>query len=104
MAKLSKRMKDARDGIDKDKLYPLGDAIKLLKDRSKTKFDETVEVAIGLGVDPRHSDQIVRGVVQLPNGTGRAMRVAVFAKDAKAKKQATYEKLCRRSPSRTALV
>ena len=61
------------------KLYPLDEAVKMVKERAKAKFDETIEVAINLGVDPRHADQMVRGVVQLPNGTGRTVRVAVFA-------------------------
>ena len=84
MAKEGKRIRAAREGIDPAKLYPLDDAVKLLKQRAKAKFDETVEVAINLGVDPRHADQMVRGVVSLPNGTGRLARVAVFAKGAKA--------------------
>jgi large subunit ribosomal protein L1 len=74
----------AREGIDRRKLYPLNDAIKLVKDRAKAKFDETVEVAMNLGVDPRHADQMVRGVVNLPNGTGKTVRVAVFARGDKA--------------------
>ena len=74
----------AREGIDSTKAYPLDDAVKLLKQRATAKFDETIEVAINLGVDPRHADQMVRGVVSLPNGTGRSARVAVFAKGAKA--------------------
>ena len=84
MAKVGKRIQAAREGIDRNKLYSLNEAIGLVKDRSKTKFDETVEVAINLGVDPRHADQMVRGVVAMPNGTGKTMRVAVFARDAKA--------------------
>ncbi|MEM1138505.1 MAG: 50S ribosomal protein L1 [Pseudomonadota bacterium] len=84
MAKQTKRMRAATDGIDKDKLFGLEDAVKLVKERATAKFDETVEVAINLGVDPRHADQLVRGVVQLPNGTGRTVRVAVFAKNEKA--------------------
>src|SRR5215203_631627 len=81
---IGKRLKKAREGVDREKLYPLADAIKMVKERAKSKFDETVELAINLGVDPRHADQMVRGVVNLPNGTGRNVRVAVFAKDAKA--------------------
>ncbi|MDA0262276.1 MAG: 50S ribosomal protein L1, partial [Proteobacteria bacterium] len=69
---------------DRDRQYPASEAIKLLLGAPKTKFDETVEVAINLGVDPRHADQMVRGVVSLPNGTGKSIRVAVFAKDEKA--------------------
>ncbi len=84
MAKVGKRIKEARDGIDRNKLYSLDEAIGLVKGRSKTKFDETVEVAINLGVDPRHADQMVRGVVSLPNGTGKTVRVAVFARGPKA--------------------
>ena len=84
MAKIAKRVAKSREGVDPNKAYALGEAIKLLKDRSKVKFDETIEVAMNLGVDPRHADQMVRGVVNLPNGTGRTVRVAVFAKGAKA--------------------
>ncbi len=84
MAKAGKRIQAARSAYDKDKLYTVVDAVKILKDNAKAKFDETVEVAINLGVDPRHADQMVRGVCNLPNGTGREVRVAVFAKDAKA--------------------
>ena len=84
MAKLAKRVSKTREGIDPNKAYALGDALKLLKDRSSVKFDETVEVAMNLGVDPRHADQMVRGVVNLPNGTGRTVRVAVFARGDKA--------------------
>ena len=79
-----KRTVKAREGIDREKLYPLADAIKMVKERAKSKFDETIEIAINLGVDPRHADQMVRGVVNLPNGTGRTLRVAVFARGAKA--------------------
>ena len=74
----------AREGIDREKLYPLDDAVKLVKERAKAKFDETIEIAMNLGVDPRHADQMVRGVVNLPNGSGRSQRVAVFARGAKA--------------------
>ena len=84
MASLGKRTTAIREGIDRKKLYELGEAIKLVKARAKAKFDETVEVAFNLGVDPRHADQMVRGVVNLPNGTGKTVRVAVFARDAKA--------------------
>ena len=80
----SKRMNKAVEGIDRTKLYPLNEAIKLVKDRAKTKFDETIEVAMNLGVDPRHADQMVRGVCVLPNGSGRTLRVGVFARGAKA--------------------
>jgi large subunit ribosomal protein L1 len=84
MSTLGKRTKAARDGIDRENLYPLTDAVKLVKERARAKFDETIEVAMNLGVDPRHADQMVRGVVSLPNGTGRSVRVAVFARGAKA--------------------
>ncbi|MGX6648294.1 50S ribosomal protein L1 [Maricaulaceae bacterium MS644] len=84
MAKIAKRIAAAREGIDRDKMYALDAAVKMVKDRAKAKFDETIEVAVNLGVDPRHADQMVRGVATLPNGTGRSVRVAVFAKGAKA--------------------
>lgn len=70
--------------VDRNRAFPLTEAVKLVKDNAKAKFDETVEIAVNLGVDPRHADQQVRGVVNLPSGTGRDVRVAVFAKDAKA--------------------
>src|SRR5215470_2501093 len=84
MVHLGKRTTKAREGIDRDKSYSLGDAVKLVKDRAKAKFDETVEIAMNLGVDPKHADQMVRGVVSLPNGTGRTVRVGVFARGPKA--------------------
>jgi len=84
MSKLAKRVKVTREGIDRVKLYPLDEAVKMVKDRANAKFDETIEVAMNLGVDPRHADQMVRGVVALPNGSGRTVRVAVFARGAKA--------------------
>jgi large subunit ribosomal protein L1 len=84
MGKLGKRTKSAREGIDPKQLYALEDAVKMVKDRAKAKFDETIEVAMNLGVDPRHADQMVRGVVALPNGTGRSVRVAAFAQGDKA--------------------
>lgn len=84
MAKVGKRIKAAREGIDRNKLYSLDEAVSLVKGRSKTKFDETVELAINLGVDPRHADQMVRGVCVLPNGTGKNVKVAVFARGDKA--------------------
>jgi large subunit ribosomal protein L1 len=84
MAKKGKRLANAYDGLDREHLYPLEEAAKLVKERGRTKFDETVEIAMNLGVDPRHADQNVRGVVTLPNGTGKSVRVAVFAKGAKA--------------------
>src|SRR5437588_7441470 len=84
MAKLGKRTNKLRQDIDRTKLYPVDDAVKMVKERAQAKFDETVEVAMNLGVDPRHADQMVRGVVTLPNGSGRTMRVAVFARGTKA--------------------
>jgi large subunit ribosomal protein L1 len=82
--KAGKRIEKAREGIDRKKIYSLDEAVKLVKERATAKFDETIEVAIALGVDPRHADQMVRGVVALPNGSGRSVRVAVFAKGDKA--------------------
>jgi large subunit ribosomal protein L1 len=84
MAKPGKRIRNVRDGIERSRLYPLEEAVKLVKAGAKTKFDETIEIAMNLGVDPRHADQMVRGVVNLPNGTGRDLKVAVFAKGDKA--------------------
>jgi large subunit ribosomal protein L1 len=84
MAHVAKRVKKAREGIQRTKLYPVDQAVKLVRDRATAKFDETVEIAMNLGVDPKHADQMVRGVVNLPNGTGRTQRVAVFARGAKA--------------------
>lgn len=79
-----KRMKTVKDGIDANKAYSIEDAVKLVKARAKAKFDETIEIAMNLGVDPKQADQMVRGVCNLPNGTGRTARVAVFARGAKA--------------------
>jgi large subunit ribosomal protein L1 len=79
-----KRYTKAREGIDPARAYTISEAITLVKERAKAKFDETIEVAFNLGVDPRHADQMVRGVVTLPNGTGRTLRVAVFARGPKA--------------------
>jgi large subunit ribosomal protein L1 len=84
MAFIGKRLKNAREGIDREKFYGLEEAVSLIKSRAKAKFDETVEIALNLGVDPRHADQMVRGVVELPHGTGKTVRVAVFAKGEKA--------------------
>ena len=84
MAKVSKRFKKAVEGVDVTKAYSVDEAVKLVKARATAKFDETIELAMNLGVDPRHADQMVRGVVSLPNGTGRTQRVAVFAKGPKA--------------------
>ncbi|CAA7624430.1 50S ribosomal protein L1 [Magnetospirillum sp. SS-4] len=79
-----KRLKSAYAGIDRNKFYSLADAVKVIKAGAVAKFDETVEIALNLGVDPRHADQMVRGVVELPHGTGKTVRVAVFAKGDKA--------------------
>ena len=84
MADNGKRIRSAREGIDRNKLYAIDEAVKMVKSRVKTKFDETIEIAMNLGVDPKHADQMVRGVVNLPNGTGKVLRVAVFAKGDKA--------------------
>jgi len=84
MAHQGKRTTKARDGVDREKLYSIDDAVKMIKERAKAKFDETIEIAMNLGVDPRHADQMVRGVVNLPNGSGRSARVAVFARGVKA--------------------
>jgi large subunit ribosomal protein L1 len=84
MSKHGKRIRKGRESVVRTKLYPLTDAVKLVKSNASAKFDETVELAINLGVDPKHADQMVRGVVNLPNGTGRTLRVAVFARGAKA--------------------
>jgi large subunit ribosomal protein L1 len=84
MAQHGKKVRAAREGIDRAKLYPLTEAVQMVKERAKAKFDETIEIAMNLGVDPKHADQMVRGVVNLPNGTGRTMRVGVFARGAKA--------------------
>ena len=81
---IGKRLSAARETIDRDALYTVDDAVKHVKANAKAKFDETIELAINLGVDPRHADQMVRGVCELPNGTGRSVRVAVFAKGPKA--------------------
>ncbi len=84
MAKLSKKQKALTEKLDAEKLYSLDEALVTLRESASKKFDETVEVALNLGVDPRHADQMVRGMVSLPAGTGKEMKVAVFAKDAKA--------------------
>src|SRR5450631_74984 len=81
-----KRLAAARNGINRDQSYSVEDAVKLVKERAKAKFDETIEVAMNLGVDPKHADQMVRGVCNLPNGSGRTARVAVFARGAKDRK------------------
>ena len=84
MAREGKRIRAAREGIEATKLYAIDEAIKLVKAKASAKFDETVEISMNLGVDPRHADQMVRGVCNLPNGSGRTVRVAVFARGAKA--------------------
>lgn len=88
MARTGKRLKAARESIDRETLYPAAEAIRLVKAAAGARFDETVEATIGLGVDPRHADQMVRGVVALPNGTGKSVRVAVFARGDKAEEAA----------------
>ncbi|HEY1142782.1 MAG TPA: 50S ribosomal protein L1 [Sphingomicrobium sp.] len=84
MAKLTKKQKAQTGSVDREKFYAVDEALALVKQNATSKFDETVEVALNLGVDPRHADQMVRGVVNLPKGTGKTVRVAVFAKGAKA--------------------
>src|SRR5260221_8532944 len=79
-----KRYKAASEGVDRDKTYPLAEAVKMVKANAKAKFDETIEIAMNLGIDPRHADQAVRGMVDLPSGTGKTVRVAVFARGPKA--------------------
>jgi large subunit ribosomal protein L1 len=84
MAKPGKRIRSAREGLDPARAYPLSEAVAMVKEKASAKFDETVEVAMNLGVDPRHADQMVRGVCPLPNGSGRNVRVAVFARGDRA--------------------
>ena len=79
-----KRYEAATKTVDREKTYPLAEAVKMVKANAKAKFDETIEVAMNLGIDPRHADQAVRGMVELPSGTGKTVRVAVFARGAKA--------------------
>ena len=81
---IGKRTKKARAGIDRNKHYELDEAVKIVKGNATAKFDETIEIALNLGIDPRHADQMVRGMITLPSGTGKTVRVAVFAKGAKA--------------------
>ena len=81
---MSKRIKKAYEGVSRTKLVAIDEAVKLVKERATAKFDETIEISMNLGVDPRHADQMVRGVCNLPNGSGRTLRVAVFARGAKA--------------------
>src|ERR1700761_8717500 len=84
MAKIGKRLQAIRDHFDSSKLYALPEAIKLVKQNAKAKFDETIEMSMNLGIDPRHADQMVRGLTSLPNGTGKTVRVGVFARGPKA--------------------
>src|ERR1043165_3063861 len=84
MSQHGKRYAKASEGLDREKTYGLDEAVKMVKAGAKAKFDETIEISMNLGVDPRHADQMVRGVVTLPNGTGRTLRVGVFARGAKA--------------------
>ena len=84
MAKLGKRKTAVNEAVDRTRNYSVSDAAALVKANAKAKFDETIEISINLGVDPRHADQMVRGAVAMPNGTGKDVRVAVFARDAKA--------------------
>ncbi len=84
MAHKGKRLNASYEGIDREAAYSIDDAVKMVKDRAKAKFDETIEVSMKLGIDPRHADQNVRGVVALPHGSGKSIRVAVFAKGDKA--------------------
>ncbi len=84
MANNGKRIKNAYEGIDRDGFYNVDEAVKMIKERANAKFDETIELSMNLGVDPRHADQMVRGMVSLPKGTGKSVRVAVFAKGDKA--------------------
>jgi len=84
MSKAGKRIRTAREGVIREKSYGLEEAVKLVKAGAKAKFDETVDIAMNLGVDPKHADQMVRGVCNLPNGSGRTLKVAVFARGAKA--------------------
>jgi large subunit ribosomal protein L1 len=85
MTKVGKRLKAGLAAVDREAVYNVTDAVKLLKEHAKAKFDESVDLAMNLGVDPKHADQMVRGVVALPHGSGKTMRVAVFAKGDKAK-------------------
>ncbi len=84
MGKAGKRLKSAYEAIDREAVYDVAEAVKMVKEQAQAKFDETVEISVNLAIDPRHADQMVRGVVTLPNGTGKSVRVAVFAKDDKA--------------------
>ena len=85
MSVTGKRLRKARENVDRSAFYALSDAVKIIKENANTKFDETIDIALNLGVDPKHADQMVRGVVSLPHGTGKSLRVAVFAKGDKVK-------------------
>jgi large subunit ribosomal protein L1 len=87
VAKKGKRLKAAYAGVDADRLHPLEEAIRLVKTGATAKFDETVEIALNLGVDPRHADQMVRGVVGLPNGTGKTVRIGVFGRGGRGRRR-----------------
>ena len=96
MAKQSKKMKASNQAVDRNRAYPLSEAVALVKQNATaSKFDETIEIAMNLGVDPRHADQMVRGMVAMPNGTGKPMRIAVFVKDAKADEAKAANDCCR---------
>jgi large subunit ribosomal protein L1 len=84
MGHLGKRVKAASENIDREKFYEVDEAVQIIKKNASAKFDETIDIAVNLGIDPRHADQMVRGMISLPHGTGKSVRVAVFAKDAKA--------------------
>ena len=86
MANDGKRIRAAREGINRDKSYALGEALKVIKDKASVKFDETIDIAMNLGVDPKHADQMVRGVCNLPKGSGRTVRVGVFARGAEGRR------------------
>ena len=88
MGKVGKRLKGAYRAIDREAFYDVAEAVKMVKEQAQAKFDETVEISVNLDIDPRHADQMVRGVVTLPNGTGKSVRVAVFAKGDKAQEAA----------------
>ena len=105
MAKIAKRIAKNIEGLDRAKFYGLADAVKLVKSKATSKFDETIEIAMNLGVDPRHADQMVRGGVTLPAGTGKDVRVAVFARADKAERRRreltlSAPKTCSRSSTR----
>jgi len=84
MAYIGKRLKKARATFDRTKAYPLSEAVKIVKENATARFDETVELDMNLGIDPRHADQMVRGLISLPNGTGKTLRIGVFARGPKA--------------------